>query len=345
MRWKKWIHRLTLVSTISVAAVVPAADAQQPAFKVLYAERINLDTTLKVMLDFGTGVRHPFVVDTGSVGIVVPESELPRSVKKAAAGSIRYTSSGLVVEGFWTEPIDVKLDVSGAIAHVPVFAATSSTCVQPSSNSCNPGSLPRMMGIGFGRPESYASPDRNPLIQIANLPSGTPSNYRITHFGIDLGIVNAENIEGMHTMRLKNFTRHGLSEQSVTDYRTPTGTIRVNDGRRQHASILIDTGITDALIALDRGEPSGCLPLTPAPGVNCTVNDGTKFTVSMLDGAAKLSFVASDHTKTTPSSAHWIHLSRQEGNFINTGIRPLARFDIFYDYTNGLFGLSPARLY
>lgn len=344
MRWKKWIHRFALASSISVAGVSLASDAQPPAFKVPYAQPMNLDTTLKVMLDFGAGVRHPFVVDTGSVGIVVPESELPRSVRKAAAGAIRYTSSGLVVEGFWTEPIDVKLDVSGAIAHVPVFAATSSTCVQPSTNACKPGSLPHMMGIGFGRPESYASPDRNPLIQIKNLPPGTPSNYRITHSGIELGIKDASNIKGMRTMRLKSFTRHGLSKQPLTDYRTPTGRIRVNKGRQQQASILIDTGLTDALIALENEEPSGCIPLPPAPRANCNVNAGTKFTLSMLDGAASLSFIVGNHGITTPSSAHWIHLSPQEGNFINTGIRPLSRFDIFYDYTNGIFGLSPPTL-
>jgi hypothetical protein len=166
---KEWLYRLTLVWFISVATLVPA-DAQQAAFKLLYAYRIDPDTTMKIMLDFGTGVRHPFVVDTGSVGIVVPEAELPRSVKKATAGSIRYTSSGLVVDGFWTEPIDVRLDVSGAIARVPVFAATSSSCLVPSSNRCHEGSLPHMLGVGFGRPDSYASPDRNLLIQITNLP-------------------------------------------------------------------------------------------------------------------------------------------------------------------------------
>jgi hypothetical protein len=344
MRWIKWVRRFALASSISVASVAVAADAQLAAFKVLYAQPINLDTTLKVMLDFGTGVRHPFVVDTGSVGIVVPEGELPRSVKKAAAGSIRYTSSGLVVEGFWTEPIDVKLDVSGAIAHVSVFAATSSACVKPSTNACRLGSLPHMMGIGFGRPDSYASPDRNPLIQIKNLPRGTPLNYRITHSGIELGIRDGSKIEGMRIMRLTSFTRHGLSEQPVTDYRTPTGAISMNDGRQQQTSILIDTGLTDALIALENGEPSGCVPLPRTPGANCNVNDGTKFALLMLDGAAKLSFTVGDGGKTTPSSAHWIHLSPREGNFINTGIRSLARFDIFYDYTNGIFGLSPAML-
>jgi hypothetical protein len=338
------MHRLTLVLSISVAGVALASGTKQPAFTVLYAQRIDLNTTLKVMLDFGPGVHHPFVVDTGSVGIVAPESELPRSVKKAAPGSIQYTSSGLLVEGFWTEPIDVVLDVSGAIAHVPVFAATSSTCVKPSSNPCTPGTLPRIMGIGFGRPESYASPDRNPLIQIRNLPSGKPSNYRITHSGIELGIENAPNIEGMHTIHLKSFTRYGLSEQSVTDYKTPGGTIRENGGLPQQVSILIDTGITDALVALNIGEPSTCVPLPPAPGAKCTVRSGTKFALAMLDGAANLSFIAGDSAATTPSAAHWIHINPSEGNFINTGIHPLARFDIFYDYTNGLFGLSPAVL-
>jgi hypothetical protein len=153
-----------------------------------------------------------------------------------------------VVNGYWTEPIDITLDVSGAIAHVSVFAATDSHCVQPSSNACHPGSLPHMMGIGFGRPDSYASPDRNPLIHIRNLPAGVPSNYRITHTGIELGITNALSIPGIHTIRLTKFTRAGLLNQQVKDYKTPAGQISVNGGLPQNATILIDTGITDTLI-------------------------------------------------------------------------------------------------
>lgn len=340
---KQWFRRLASCLT-PVFILALAASAQNPAFKLLYAQPMNLTTTLKVMLGFGTGARHSFVVDTGSVGIVVPRSELPSSVKRAVTGSIRYTSSGLVVQGFWTEPIDVTLDVSGAIAHVPVFAATSSECVRRASNACHPGSLPHMMGIGFGRPDSYASPDRNPLIQIRNLPSGTPSNYRITHSGIELGIADTSRIADLHTIRLKSFTRQGLSKQPVTDYKTPAGTIRVNDGQRQNAAILIDTGILDALIALQDGEPSGCVPLPPVPEADCSISNGTKFELSMLDDATEFSFALGDSGPTTPSSGHWIHLNPQQGSFINTGIRPLARFDVFYDYTNGLFGLSPVSL-
>jgi hypothetical protein len=65
--------------------------------------------------------------------------------------------------------------------------------------------------------------------------------------------VNASEIEGIHTIRLESFTRHGASEQPVIDYRTPAGTIRVNGGRQQNATILVETGITDALIALETG--------------------------------------------------------------------------------------------
>jgi hypothetical protein len=187
MSQKRWVCSLGFVLFVAGAGT-EAAVAQQPSFKLLYARRIDLNKTLKVMIGFGTESHGPFAVDTGSVGIVVPKSELPKTVKKAFAGSIRYTSSGLVVNGYWTEPIDITLDVSGAIAHVSVFAATDSHCVQPSSNACHPGSLPHVMGIGFGRPEGYASPDRNPLINIRNLPAGVPSNYRITHTGIELGI-------------------------------------------------------------------------------------------------------------------------------------------------------------
>jgi hypothetical protein len=341
MRRTLYRPSFTLAALIALATAVPLAHAQAPAFKLLYADAFALKTTLKVMLDFGTGVRHPFVVDTGSVGIVVPQSELPASVQNAADGSIRYTSSGLVVQGFWTQPIDIRLDVSGAIAHVSVFAATSSTCVQPATNVCTPGSLPHMMGIGFGRPEQYASPDRNPLIHIANLPAGSPANYRITHTGIELGLRNPQAIFGMRTIQLKRFTRHGLKGQLVTDYRTPTGTLSINGGPPQNLSILIDTGIPDVLIAVDPGEPAGCIPLPPAPDANCTVTEQTTFTLNMVDGAQKLYFLLGESQPVTTPTGHWIHLNPRQGNFINTGIHALARFNVFYDYTNGLYGLDP----
>jgi hypothetical protein len=78
------------------------------------------------------------------------------------------------------------------------------------------------------------------------------------------------------------------------------------------------------------------------PGSNCVVGDGTKFALTMLDDAARLDFTIGDGGPTTPSSGHWIHLNEHEGTFINTGIRPLASFDLFFDATNGIFGLSPA---
>ena len=335
-----WRRQLLLPGLIlySVLTACPAV-AQQAAFKVLYAERPNLNTTLKVMLDFGAGVRRPFVVDTGSVGIVVPSSDLPKGVGNAQSGSIEYSSSGLVVEGFWTVPIDVALDVSGAIAHVPVFAATSAHCILPASNVCNAKVLPHIMGIGFGRPESYATPDRNPLIHISNLPLGRPSNYLITSTGIELGISTPLGIAGIHTTSLVRYTRQGLMNQPVTDFKTPTGTIQMNGGAPETTAVLIDTGITDALIALTSGEPSGCVPLPPAAGANCVIPAGTGFSLSQLGGVAKWSFTMGDGGAATPASGHWIHLDPQQGSFVNTGIRPLADFDVFFDATGGAFGL------
>jgi hypothetical protein len=170
----------------------------------------------------------------------------------------------------------------------------------------------------------------------------TRVNYRITHTGIELGITNALSIPGIHTIRLTKFTRAGLLNQQVKDYKTPAGQISVNGGLPQNATILIDTGITDTLIALGSGEPPECIPLSRKPGTNCIAEIGTRFTASLLDGAAQLSFVIGDNGIATPSSGHWIHLNPREGSFLNTGIRPLADFDIFYDYTNGVFGLFRA---
>jgi hypothetical protein len=146
----------------------------------------------------------------------------------------------------------------------------------------------------------------------------------------------------MRTIRLTKFTRLGLLNQQANDYKTPAGLISVNGGLPQNATILIDTGITDALIALALGSHQDAIPLPRKPGTYCIVEIGTRFTVSLLDGAAQLSFAIGDNGIATPSSGHWIHLNPLEGSFLNTGIRPLADFDIFYDYTSGVFGLDPA---
>ncbi len=315
--------------------------AQAPSFKVPYANTFDPNATLKVKLGFSAAPKTTFVVDTGSVGIVVPRTELPRSVSKAVDGSIRYTSSGLVVDGFWTEPIDVTLDTSGAIARVPVFAAETSHCVVPASNPCRDGSLPHMMGVGFGRPDAYATPDRNPLLHIRNLPPGTPANYRITQTGIELGVAHPLAIKGLHTLRLTRWTRSGLHNEPVTDDRTPSGFLRMNTSVPQPVSILVDTGITDALLTLVSGEPAACASLARKADASCRVADGTRLSLSMLHGASSLAFTVGDDGPATPDAVHWIHLNSQEGSFINTGMHLLAKFDVFYDYTSGVFGLDP----
>ena len=92
----------------------------------------------------------------------------------------------------------------------------------------------------------------------------------------------------MRTIRLTKFTRLGLLNQQANDYKTPAGLISVNGGLPQNATILIDTGITDALIALALGSHQDAIPLPRKPGTYCIVEIGTRFTVSLLDGAAQL---------------------------------------------------------
>jgi hypothetical protein len=98
MSCTKWLCTIGIV-LFSTCADRVSAVAQQIAFMVPYAEAINLDKTLKVMLGFGAAPLRVFAVDTGSVGIVVPRSELPTTVKRAVAGI--YSLHQFRVGGEW----------------------------------------------------------------------------------------------------------------------------------------------------------------------------------------------------------------------------------------------------
>src|SRR5690348_1732540 len=61
----------------------------------------NLHRTLKVKASVNGGTVASYTVDTGSVGMVVPASEVPHIPDGAPAGSLTYSSSGLKLTGVW----------------------------------------------------------------------------------------------------------------------------------------------------------------------------------------------------------------------------------------------------
>ena len=287
----------------------------------------NLRRTLKVEASVNGGTVSPFTVDTGSVGVVVPASEVPNIPAGAPTGTLTYSSSGLQLDGVWaTLPVRFPGAVNAAgvaaEATVPVLAVTSSKCLGDGVNShgCT-GGIPHMLGVGFGRGENRA-PTYNPLLNLTEMTAGTMRRgYIIGRGGLSLGLTGS-NVTGAWTMQ--QLTTAGTPQEGTHhDWLTPTGGFQLGDGPIRSGKVLIDTGLLDMIV-----EGEGL----PSAGV---VPEGTAMTIDV--GDLHYSFAVGDGGAQTPIGVH--HASARNGTFVNTGLRALGHYDLLYDADGGFLGL------
>jgi hypothetical protein len=127
----------------------------------------------------------PFVMDTGSTGIVVSSNYFNTTgAKLIGQGSQTYTSSGVVDTGYFYLT-NVVIYQNGttplATARVTVLDVTNQSCLQGNYPSCHPNPNPTdiaYMGIGFDRGASSTQPpapynNTNPFINIVSLPQAS----------------------------------------------------------------------------------------------------------------------------------------------------------------------------
>ena len=287
-------------------------------------------TTVKVKLQVGTHMTPAwFTVDTGSVGIVLPATALPADAPVIERGQIEYTSSGVVWSGFWTTQTITFTDANDqplATSTAQVFAAQTPSCTGkgPHAASCDPAKLaakhPHMMGIGFGRPDTYAFPTRNPAIHVAHV---AEQSYRIDQTSLTLGVPS----KSLPARCLQQTLQPNATPGFAGDWQTPTGTLAIDDTRAP-ANILIDTGITDMLIGAAQQPTSG------------TLHHGTRVTVGFLGGKLTAAYqVHATAAPAAPTAFHWIHFHGTA--FVNTGITPLARYVYYFNSTKGIVALCP----
>lgn len=309
-------------------ALAGLAASGAPCFAQTIPFQAKLDpanpATLHVQLKVGTQMQPAdFTMDTGSVGIVLLASQLPANAKQEAPGPIKYTSTGVQWSGFWTTQPVQFMDGNGkvlATASVQVFAAQTPSCIGSGPNACNLKKItqPHMMGIGFGRPDPYASPSRNPAIHVNGV---AEQAYRIDQNGMTLGAPLASLPASCAQQPLKP------NAKWPGDWMTPTGTLGVG-GPATPANILLDTGITDMLLGVSGKPNTGSL------------NAGTAITVGFLGGKLPLSYtVSATPAAGTPTAYKWIDYFGT--NFVNTGITPLIRFVYYFNSTKGVVALCP----
>jgi len=291
----------------------------------------NLTSTLKVHARINNGTLGSYTIDTGSVGVIVPASEVPNIPANSPAGSITYSSSGLQLTGVWTTMPVVFPDAinqSGvniaASATVPVLAVTSGTCTGSgvNSGSCT-GAIPHMMGIGFGRgTEVEQSPVYNVALNLTEMTAGTMRRgYLIERTGLTLGLTGTNVSSNYGTQALTSAGTPAAGTHN--DWTTPSGSFTIGTGAPYTGVVLMDTGLLDMIL-----EGSG-LPS------NGSVASGTAMRIDI--GAHDYVFTVSDGGKATPTIVDYAIYSH--GAFVNTGLRALGHYNLLYDADGGLFGL------
>ncbi|MBS1815104.1 MAG: hypothetical protein JSS87_09550 [Acidobacteria bacterium] len=333
-----------LTPVVSAQVKVVKSDAEHPATYIIplrngeRAARGEGHVSLRIQLPGREPER--VLVDTGSVGLILPADELGHP--KGTPGFIRYSSSGIGYKGVWAKVrvgfpeampgdahgIAIAGAKPGAIAEVEVFSAKERTCDEGTAHSNCAEVMKKpigvhMLGIGFGRAAAFATPEHNPLLQLA--PMVTGAMRRSYLFRGNKELVSGfmfEAVPEKHCVgqRLKPFDAH------TGDWQTPSAKITIN-GKSFEGTALVDTGISDMLIAAEGFPSSGLVAKGTTVGIDLL---GDKFP------EYRLSYKIGDDDHVPTRTAHWVRLLH--GPYINTGYGPLAQFDYFFDGTNGSAG-------
>ena len=290
----------------------------------------NLTSLLQVHASANGGATHAFNIDTGSVGVVLPATDVPNIPANSPAGTLTYSSSGLELIGVWvtvplvfTDAVAAGGAAASATATVPVLAVTSAVCtgVGVNSGSCT-GGIPRQVGIGFGRGTSVQqSPVYNPALNLSDMVAGTMRRgYMIERDGLHLGLT-ATNVNAGFTMQ--TLTTAGTPAAGThNDWTTPSGGFAIGSGAQLNGVVLMDTGLLDMILE-DKSLPQ-----------SGSVASGTA--MKIVIGSHDYVFNVGDGGLGTPTSVNYAY---PNATFVNTGLRALGHYDLLYDADGGLFGL------
>jgi len=243
------------------------------------------------------------------------------------------------MDGVWTTVTvtfpDSK-DAQGrtATATVPVLAVKETIFTGVGVNAIRHAPIlnPRvhMFGVGFGR-GLEAHPERNPFLNLSEMQAGTMRRgYTITRAGFTLGLTAEKTRRGYVFQKLIPRTvslETAATRPSLKDWETALGSVTVDALQAPMAAVLMDTGLTNMMIAVPNG-PRG------------DVTPGAKVTVGLLGGRLPYRFKVGDKSDPlTPRRVTWIIPTH--GVFVNTGLRALSAFDYLYDADGGYLGLRP----
>jgi hypothetical protein len=300
-------------------------------FHVPFTSVSSLTGGLHVSAALGGGAPHAFLVDTGSVGILVPRQKLGPDYQEfdpSADVTFGYVSSGNTYMGQWVNVavvLGVPADWDGTgdypVAQIDVFAVD-----QPADFTGG------VFGIGFGIGGlADGGPARNPLLDLVFRAAPLSQGYIVSTRGIDAGLT-ATNTEGFALIALER-------EAPGPDWIQPLGSVGLSgdfsaDGFSADLRILMDTGIAEMIlwVSADKAPPN--LAKGAAFPAGIAVNVSAPAADSGIAPAVQYSFVTGDASQAmAPAQVEW-----RIGDGINTGRNVLAGADYLFDAAGGNIG-------
>ena len=349
-----------------------------PAIPFAYGP-MSTNNGASVMMTMTGANPTPFVMDTGSTGILVSPDNFKPGPNDVAVGtgSQFYSSSGLLSTGtFYVTDVAINNTATAgtpgpngtqpiagaalATARVTVLLVTNQICTIPGRN-CTPSSSPTgvaYMGVGFDRGSSSITPpaafnNTNPFINIVSLASGNPIStlrpgYLITNGGVTLGLSNTADVNnnnpGSNFAFVKLTPNTPNSGQPAPAWQQAPMAISVG-GVTGSGAILPDAGINYSY-------------LTPPPNavlqtISCPPSVGSGNCINPASGAQVQVFLPGQSTTQPANFSYTLGTTGNPINpnnnvqvipdgaiFLNTGREFYQAIDYIYDPIGGFVGYA-----
>jgi len=304
-----------------------------------------------------------YTIDTGSIGVVVPASDLLASenfIGPGPAGVTYYDSTGDTYSGnYYLAPVRIQTSTGTVMTQpIMVLAINKGYCSGPTSGSCYrdgpPAPTLHYMGVGFDRPGALPpndttlpnllhSPVANAFLNITNANNGTDVSQGYYLRPGDNGAPTGLTL-GIHSAASYNLFNLTPSSSVPGDFLTEYGCYgftNIPTPVTFCGTLLLDIGVKEMFINLPRAQwPVGTYDLDDKvpdtiPRIKMSITAGTANQMSYTFDAVQTCPSSTGPNAVAPCYVKW------EDNTVisvNTGRRALYQYDYFYQGQCGQVG-------
>jgi hypothetical protein len=306
-------------------------ETNETSCQISFTSHSSLATGFHIRAALGGGPPHVFLLDTGSVGILVPRHTLGPDYQNFDPSqdiTFGFVSSGNMYHGQWVE-VPVSLGVPASWDGMGDYPTTQVEVFAVDQPVDFDGGV---FGIGFaigGSADGGAA--RNPLLQTTFKGLPLSPGYIVSTKGIEIGLTPV-NTNGFGFIALDRDT-------SDDDWKQSLGSITLTaefhpDDFSVDLPILMDTGIAEMILWISANQVPFNLPKHRAFPARITASISMPPEDQMVEPTLQYSFVTGDTSQSmAPSHVEW-----RVGHGINTGRNVLAGADYLYDAEAGRVG-------